>query len=116
MNNEEKKAIAYLRFYINDNEDEYFDKNYQLDKKVSKEILNLIEKQQKEIEDKKEEIYSIAKTNYILGQTEERSQWYKKINKKLEDLTQEEKDTDGIVMNTNEKKILKELIGKEELV
>ena len=63
---------------------------------------------------KKEEMYAIAKTNYMVGVLEERSQWYKKINEKYKELTQEEKDTDGIVMNTNEKKILKELIGKEE--
>lgn len=54
MSEEEKKAMEYLRFYVNDNEDEYFDKNYQLNKKVSKEILNLIEKQQEELNKEKE--------------------------------------------------------------
>lgn len=92
----------------------------------------LIEKQAKEIEDKKEEIYAIAKTNYILGQTDERSQWYKKINEKIEkheearDLAGEQLTTTLIIADSDSLnygriqahnvaiKDLKELIGKEE--
>lgn len=110
MNNEEKKAIEYWKNYM-----DILHWNTQLASEHHMSVLlNLIEKQAKEIEDKKEEMYAIARANYILGQTEERSQWYKKINEKYKELTQEEKETDGIVMNTKEKKILKELIGKEE--
>lgn len=76
-------------------------------------------------EDKKEEIYSIAKTNYILGQTDERSQWYKKINEKIKEID-EYKDTEyysppiyktkkGIeILKEDAMLILEELIGKEE--
>lgn len=127
MNNEEKKAIQMIKNQKEEVDDaliameipenyigEDVEQEYLEWQKNAEIILNLIEKQQKEIEDKKEEIYAIAKTNYILGQTDERNQWYKKINEKYKELTQEEKDTDGIVMNTKEKKILKELIGEEK--
>ena len=84
---------------------------------------NYVDELEKEIEDKKEEIYAIAKTNYTVGMLDERSQWYKKINEKIEYIEKEmEKDEvdefgihsqgwlalDWFVDN------LKELIGKEE--
>ena len=50
MNEEEKKALAFLRFYVSDDEDEYFDRDYYIDKNIIETILNLIDKQQKEIE------------------------------------------------------------------
>jgi len=108
MNNEEKVSINRMKLFARSSDLSI------VTAKDMEIVVNLIEKQAKEIEDKKEEMYVIGKTNYILGQTDERSQWYKKINEKYEELTQEEKETDGIVMNTKEKKILKELIGKEE--
>jgi len=49
MTEEEKKAIAYLRFYLGDNENEYFDKDFVVNKKDLQIILNLIQKQDTEI-------------------------------------------------------------------
>ena len=77
-------------------------------------IFEAIETILKLYDDKKEEIYTIAKTNYTVGVLEERNEWFNRINKKFKELTQEEKETDGVVMHTKEKKILQELIGKEE--
>ena len=68
-------------------------------------------------EDKKEEIYTIAKTNYILGQTDERSQWYKKINEKIEEYQEKRRKAEVQIVNdmyVNYINCLKELIGKEE--
>jgi hypothetical protein len=82
--------------------------------------LNLIEKQQKEIEDKKEEIYSIAKTNYTVGVLDERNKWYKKINEKIEEYKKmllncnRFSDVDRIKAINERILALKELIGKEE--
>ena len=77
-------------------------------------LTEAIKKQQKEIEDKKEKIYAIAKTNYTVGMLDERSQWYKKINEKIEILEKLQKE----FPNNEEIRIkiiaLKELIGKEE--
>ena len=50
MNEEEKKALAFLRFYVSDDEDEYFSRDFYIEKNIIETILNLIEKQQKEIE------------------------------------------------------------------
>lgn len=116
MNEEEKKAIEkidYIQDFIIEhgqydadiNDMEYFSK-----------ILNLIKKQQKEIEDKKEEMYAIARANYIIGQTDERSLWFKKINEKIEKLEQEKKD-DGLDydwLRDSMISALQNLIGKEE--
>jgi len=124
MNNEEKKAIETIEELLRSDEPicEYMLKHQEID--AMRKLLNLIEKQAKEIEDKKEEIYSIAKTNYILGQTDERSQWYKKINEKIEEYEKDIKDfvnTDNSGRFTRDKciltyyvEVLKELIGKEE--
>ncbi len=60
MNEEEKKARAFLRFYVSDDGDEYFNKDYCIDKNIIETILHLIEKQQKEIEQMKED-YQILK-------------------------------------------------------
>ncbi len=54
MSEEEKKALAYLKFYLSDIESEYFDKDFVISKKDLKIVLNLIEKQQKEIIDLKQ--------------------------------------------------------------
>ena len=63
-------------------------------------------------EDKKEEAIAIARANYILGQTDERSQWYKKINEKIEDLQHNNNGDDYSLINVIN--IIKELTGKEE--
>lgn len=55
---------------------------------------------------KKEEMYAIAKTNYMVGVLEERSQWYKKINEKIKLY-----ENEGML---EIKAVLQELIGKEE--
>lgn len=114
MNNEEKKAIEILEDLLKQrNESKIQIKTYDLFGTIET-VLNLIRKQAKEIEDKKEEIYAIAKANYILGQTDERSQWYKKINEKIKILEKLQKE----FPNNEEIRIkiiaLKELIGKEE--
>ena len=49
MSEEEKKALAFLRFYVSDDEDEYFDRDYCIDKNIIETILNLISKQQDKI-------------------------------------------------------------------
>lgn len=41
------------------------------------------------VEDKKEEMYVIGKTNYTIGMLDERSQWYKKINEKIKEFKKE---------------------------
>ena len=69
------------------------------------------------IEDKKEEMYSIAKANYDVGMLEERSQWYKKINEKIEEYQEKRRKAEVQIVNdmyVNYINCLKELIGKEE--
>lgn len=111
MNNEEE-IISRIKRFLNREEGAYA---------TGEDIQNLL----KLYEDKKEEMYAIARANYILGQTEERSQWYKKINEKIEEHKQERNkkskddfrewgefnayDWENYII-----RILKELIGKEE--
>jgi lipid II:glycine glycyltransferase (peptidoglycan interpeptide bridge formation enzyme) len=107
MNNEEKKAIEYWK-YIKDTQiyDGYKGQVYAVA------LLNLIEKQQKEIEDLKENNTAISKASYMAGVLDERSQWYKKINEKIEDLQHNNNGDDYSLINVIN--IIKELIGKEE--
>ncbi len=63
------------------------------------------------------EANAISKASYMAGVLDERNEWYKKINKKIEELTKqiEEKEerTDGLCITIGEdtaRKILKELI------
>lgn len=120
MNNEEKKAIEWVKNNL-ENTIKLGEK-YGFEEAIKNQttILNLIEKQQKEIEDKKEEIYTIAKINYILGQTDERSQWYKKINEKIEEYKKmllscnRFSDVDRIKAINERILECEELIGKEE--
>lgn len=106
MNNEEKKEYEELKSLLYTGAISQYGK---------RKLIEIIEKQQKEIEDKKEEIYAIAKTNYTVGVLEERNEWYKKINemiKKYEKIDKEEYARQG---NFDvEISVLKELIGKEE--
>jgi len=122
MNNEEKKAIEILKTFTRRRISKNYNKIDYGDVEATEIALNLIEKQQKEIEDKKEEIYSIAKTNYILGQTDERSQWYKKINeisKEYQEKMKNDKDCKNIFNANNIRQevitvLNNRLIGKEE--
>lgn len=99
MNEEEKKARAFLRFYVSDIKDEYFDRDYHIDKKFAETILKLIEKQQKELEELKTitreyESYKLGEGNKIMIASKE---WFNNgyfeenfINKdKIEGLIQE---------------------------
>lgn len=128
----EEEIIKYLKECIEHSKYNFenFGENNYLDKSTQNAIqglLDLYEKEKeknKKIEDKKEEIYAIARANYILGQTDERSQWYKKINEKIEEYEKDIKDfvnTDNSGRFTRDKciltyyvEVLKELIGKEE--
>ena len=49
MTEEEKKAITYLKFYLNDDKNDYFDKDFIIEKKDLQIFLNLIQKQDTEI-------------------------------------------------------------------
>ena len=116
MNNEEE-IIEYLESYIQ------FYTVLKAPEPQDAKMMAAVKGILKLYEDKKEEAIAIARANYILGQTDERSQWYKKINEKIEYIEKEmEKDEvdefgihsqgwltlDWLVDN------LKELIGKEE--
>lgn len=83
---------------------------------LEKKIDELVEEQdeREKYTHELEEANAISKSSYMVGVLEERNKWFNRINKKFKELTQEEKETDGILMNTKEKKILEELIGKEE--
>ena len=61
MNEEEKKARAFLRFYVRDIKDEYFDRDYHIDKKFAETILILIEKQERIIKTRLKEIEGLYK-------------------------------------------------------
>lgn len=54
MSEEERKAIEYLKFKIKDFEERYGTKITTKELEFYKTVLNLIEKQQKEIEEEKE--------------------------------------------------------------
>lgn len=116
MNEFERLKELYERYKLLTSEDigKLFEIIRILDRK-NKWKQDEIKKLGKEIEDKKEEIYSIAKTNYILGQTDERSQWYKKINEKIEKIKKETwYISDGYEAKQSCIEELEELIGKEE--
>lgn len=82
------------------------------------ELLDLYKKEQeknKKIEDKKEEIYAIGKTNYTIGMLDERSQWYKKIDKMIESYKKLDKEEFAKQGNFDtEISVLEELKRKEE--
>ena len=62
-----------------------------------------------------EEANAISKASYMAGVLDERNQWYKKINEKIEDLEQEKK-ADGLDydwLRDTMISALKELIGKD---
>lgn len=113
MNEEEKKALAFLRFYVSDDEDEYFDRDYYIDKNIIETILNLIEKQQKQIEELKE------KYSKKLIEFQKEREWYEKnhiskdkIIEKIEEITSyaytsaEERDSQDYAIQ-----VLKEILG-----
>lgn len=107
MNNEEEKALEVLKTVIEARKFSGIFSSIDI-------IFEAIETILKLYEDKKEEIYAIAKTNYTVGVLEERNEWYKKINEKIEILEKLQKE----FPNNEEIRIkiiaLKELIGKEE--
>ena len=74
MTDEEKQSIAFLRFYVSD-EDEYFDRDYCIDKNIIETILNLIDKQRKEIKE----------LNISDASKEQSSMDYYNLYKELED-------------------------------
>lgn len=125
MNNEEEimKQIKVLIQYAKDHEHT----------EITATEVNTLELLLDLYSNKKEEMYAIAKANYDVGMLEERSQWYKKINKKREKINEEYKSieseyTEEEINDGDENlddyvqmqaiqyadNILEELIGKEE--
>ena len=82
MSEEEKKAIAYLKFYI-ERDVMYEDTHYE----QIKTILNLIEKQQKEIEElKNTDLTTVYLNGFYDGE--------KKVNDKIKAILEEYKYTE----------------------
>ena len=125
MNNEEKKAIEILKEFKKTG---YLTLQYKYNKdrlgcrvmleNTIETVLNLIEKQAKEIEDLKGNNTAISKSSYMVGVLDERNKWYNKITRKIEELEEERKkyELDWEICDDIEAEIafLKELIRKEE--
>ena len=104
MNNEEEiiKQIKVLIQYAKDHEHT----------EITATEVNALELLLDLYSNKKEEAIAIARANYDVGMLEERSQWYKKINEKIEDLQHNNNGDNYSLINVIN--IIKELIEKEE--
>jgi gas vesicle protein len=114
MTDEEKKAIDYLKNCL-DNEYNFKNATRQKDKKAYNIILNLIEKQQKEIEELKAKNKILEAISLSFNEIQDRDKhWKDKIKPKIEEVSDGTYDA-KIVLQSLLKKEFPTTITKEEL-
>lgn len=96
----EDEIIKRINYVI----DKWYDENLEIDCRWIEGLLDLYNKQK----EKNKQEYN---KGYFQGRRDERDETDSKIKAKIKELKKQEKETDGIVMYTGEKKVLYELLG-----